>query len=532
VPTRGDQWPEPTETFGVRLTSVSGPGLPAFELGAGGGALIDDDPDVAQSIPFHCLVETGALCATAPAAPTNVVGVAGDGSVTVSWAAPAQDGGRPITGYRVTASPGGQTCTWSAGPLSCTVAGLSNGTRYTFTVQASNVVGAGPPSAPSPPVVPRAPAPRFVPMDPIRILDSRPTSNVGPYTTPWSAGTTRRVRVAGTGGVPADARAVTLNVTVTATTSSSFLSIWPSGQDRPTVSSVNWQPGWTIANSVTVKPGADGQINLFNQAGSVHVVIDVVGYYALGPHAGLVPVGPARILDSRAGSQVGPYATPWAASTTRDVLVAGIEGVPAGARAVVLNVTVTGTTGSSYLSVWPKGQARPIVSSLNWQSGWTIANSVTVKVGTGGMVRMFNRAGSAQVVVDVVGYFEQGGGHPFHPVDPVRVQDSRPGSQVGPYSTPWLAGVTRDVEVSAAGVPKEAAAVLLNVTATGTTGSSFLTLWRPGQPRPAASSLNWQPGWTIPNAATVAIGASRKVNVYNARGSVDVVADVSGWYGE
>ncbi len=212
--------------------------------------------------------------------------------------------------------------------------------------------------------------------------------------------------------------------------------------------------------------------------------------------------------------------------------MAGIEGVPAGVRAVVLNVTVTSTTDSSYLSVWPTGQARPIVSSLNWQPGWTIANSVTVKVGTGGMVRMFNRAGSAQVVVDVVGYFEQGAGYPFHPIDPVRVQDSRPGSQVGPYSTPWGAGATRDVDVSGVGVPKDAAAVVLNVTATGTTGSSFLTLWQPGWSRPFTSSLNWQPGWTIPNAATVAIGASRRVNVYNARGSVDVVADVSGWYGE
>jgi putative cell wall-binding protein len=92
-----------------------------------------------------------------PGAPTAVLATAGNASATVSWSAPASDGGSPFTDpyfYTVTSSPGGQTCTWTMGPLSCTVAGLTNGTPYTFTVTATSVIGTGSPSAVSNSVTP------------------------------------------------------------------------------------------------------------------------------------------------------------------------------------------------------------------------------------------------------------------------------------------------------------------------------------------------------------------------------------------
>jgi hypothetical protein len=283
---------------------------------------------------------------------------------------------------------------------------------------------------------------------------------------------------------------------------------------------------------VTVKVGAGGKVSVFNSRGQADVVVDVVGYYRSGLGAGFTSLDPVRILDSRPGSQVGPFSSPWGAGVTRDVTVAGVGGVPVDAEAVVLNVTVTGTTDRSYLSVWPAGQARPTVSSLNWQPGWTIPNSVTVKVGAGGKVSVFNSRGQADVVVDVVGYFKTGSGSSFHPLDPVRILDSRSGSQVGPFSSPWGAGVTREVTVTqVGGVPTTAAAVLMNVTVTGTTDRSYLSVWPKGQTRPTVSSLNWQPAWTIPNAVTAAVGSGGNIRVFNNRGQTDVIADVAGWYG-
>ena len=90
------------------------------------------------------------LAAAVPQPPTAVAGVAGDAKVTVSWTAPADDGGSPVLEYVATAIPGGASCTTSS--TSCVVSGLANGTGYTFTVTARNAIGISAPSAPSAPV--------------------------------------------------------------------------------------------------------------------------------------------------------------------------------------------------------------------------------------------------------------------------------------------------------------------------------------------------------------------------------------------
>src|SRR5450755_3112039 len=94
------------------------------------------------------------FAATAPSAPTAVKATPGNTQAVVTWTAPAT-GGTPITGYTVTSAPGGFTAS-TTGAKTATVAGLSNGTAYTFTVTATNSVGTGPASTASAPVTPAA----------------------------------------------------------------------------------------------------------------------------------------------------------------------------------------------------------------------------------------------------------------------------------------------------------------------------------------------------------------------------------------
>jgi hypothetical protein len=194
---------------------------------------------------------------------------------------------------------------------------------------------------------------------------------------------------------------------------------------------------------------------------------------------------------------------------------------------------------ASYVTVFPQGTSRPIASNLNFVANETVPNRVIVKVGSTGMVSFFNPVGSVNVVADVGGWFTDAtstaGGSRFVGVAPARILDTRESN--GGLPSPLGAGQTIGVMVAGnGGVPAMSdavppTAVVLNVTATGGTYQSYLTAWPSGAARPLASDLNFLPNQSVPNLVVVQLGPDGKVDLFNALGSVNVVADVVGWYG-
>lgn len=202
--------------------------------------------------------------------------------------------------------------------------------------------------------------------------------------------------------------------------------------------------------------------------------------------------------------------------------------MPATATTAVLNVTVTGSTAGSFLTVWPSGVAKPNASNLNFAAGQTTANLVVVKIGTDGNINLATAVGSTHVVIDVVGYFDPTGGARFHPMTPTRILDDR--SSLG-LAGPWGPDQTRSLVVGGtASIPADASAVVTNVTVTNASAGSFVTLFPHGATLPGSSTINFGPGQTIANLAIPSIGTASSVDIYNKAGSVDIIADVVGFY--
>jgi hypothetical protein len=261
-------------------------------------------------------------------------------------------------------------------------------------------------------------------------------------------------------------------------------------------------------------------------------------------------ITPTRICDTRAAqtgvvaaNQCNHSGTGTGTLGAAGTLTITVPGLPAGATAVVLNVTVTNTTAASYLTAWPTGTIQPLVSNLNWVAGEVVPNLVEVTLGSSNQVSFYNYAGSTDVVVDLEGYVASAaaGTGLYSPLPPARICDTR-AEQIGVVAanqcnhngtaTGTLGNTATSVQVTGeGGVPATGvSAVVLNVTVTNTTAASYLTIWPTGATQPLVSNLNWVAGETVPNRVIVPVGTGGQVSVYNYGGSTDVVIDVGGWF--
>ncbi len=362
------------------------------------------------------------------------------------------------------------------------------------------------------------------------------------------------ITVAGLGGVPGTgATAAVLNVTVIDAAGPGYLSVYPAGQDPPTASNLNFTAGETVANLVEVVLSSGGQASLVTSAIGANVVVDVEGF--VGPASGsstaglYEPLSPARICDTRSGNPSGLSGVDaqcngqsFQGGVARTVQVEGAGNVPSsGVEAVVLNVTVTGPTSGGFLTAYGAGSNRPTASNLNFVAGKTVPNRVIVPVGSSGQIALYASAGTLNVIVDVGGWYTDGlttanGSLPFTAMAPSRICDTRSGSGEPDAGSTLAPGEVLTVQVAGVGgVPatnssSPPTAVVVNVTATGTTAGSYFTVYPDGTPRPTASDLNFTAGETVSNLVVVKLGAGGAIDVYNLAGSANAIVDVVGWY--
>jgi hypothetical protein len=442
-------------------------------------------------------------------------------------------------------------CFISYGPYEYNLTLLSFGT-CSITANQSGSVGyaAAPAVTQTFTVLPSTPPLQLVTVAPCRIMDTRNAN--GPLGGPFiAAGETRSIPIpSGPCGIPANALAYALNVTVVPRTGSlGYLTVWPTDQSQPPLAStLNSPDGSILANAAIVQACTAGAVSAF-ATDDTELIIDINGDFV--PPASdtlqFYPLPPCRVLDTRnpEGAFGGPALAGGGARSFE--IVSSSCGVPAGAAAYSLNTTVVPHGELGYLTAWPTGEPQPSVSTLNSLDGTVLANAAIIPAGTGGAVSFF-ATNATDVVVDINGYFAApgSGGLNFYASAPCRMVDTRNPPTYAfnweddIYSQTFLGaptlggGMDRTFGLAAAlcGLPyyPSVQAYSLNMTVVPQGALGYLTTWPTGGSQPVVSTLNALKGQVVANAAIVPAGTFSAIDVF-VTNTTDLIIDTNGFFG-
>ncbi len=369
---------------------------------------------------------------------------------------------------------------------------------------------------------------KFVTLPPCRVVDTRNPNGTfgGPEI---QGGTARSFPLAQSGNpcnIPSNAVAYSLNVTVVTTGHLGYLTIWPTGEGQPIVSTMNSPDGRTKANAAIVPAGtSSGSVSVY-VSDTTNVILDIDGYFATSGSSTLefYPLTPCRVVDTRGpdGDLGGPYLQ---GQQVRNFPVLESDClIPNTAAAYSMNFTVL-PKGSrlGYLTVWPVGEIQPSVSTLNDPTGTNVANAALVPAGMNGEIATYV-TNDTDLLIDVDGYFAPAvtGGLSFYALTPCRVLDTRSGGGLfsGELSIP--------VQTSPCGPPSTAQGYVLNATAIPHGALNFLTLWPDSENQPQVSTLNAKDGATTSNMAIVP-NVDGKTDAW-AQGTTQLILDISGYF--
>lgn len=367
---------------------------------------------------------------------------------------------------------------------------------------------------------------QFIPLTPCRVVDTRGPD--GPFGGPSIEGGTFRsfALPQGNCGIPATAAAYALNLTVVPHGRLGYLTIWPSGQPQPTVSTMNSPDGRTKANAAIVPGGTNEAVSVY-VSDTTDVVLDINGYFVPLPNQDALafyPLTPCRVVDTR--GPYGPLGGPsLAGGSQRDFPVLQATGcnIPDAAQAYSMNFTVVPKHALGYLTVWPTGEPQPVVSTLNDPTGTTVANAAVIPAGSSGDISAYVTA-DTDLIVDINGYFAPPGqgGLSFYVPTVCRVYDSRQ------FYGPWQGERTLGITTTGCSIPSTAQAFLLNATALPINPLGYLTLWPDTEQQPQVSTLNAPDGAVTSNMAIVP-NVNGSIDAY-ASGTTHLILDSSGYF--
>ena len=414
----------------------------------------------------------------------------------------------------------------------------------------------------------------YHPVTPARVLDTRQPGSSPTGVRGFGASNAFTVQITGANtiagvpsGVPAsDVLGVVATITVAGTNRSGYLTAYPAGSALPNASNVNFLAGADASNLALLRPGANGQVTIDLETdgsapaagGSAHVLIDVVGWFSTSSSVSrgsrLVSLAPGRVLDTRTG--VGAALGPVGPGVDIALKIRGANAtaperagyIPAdpNVSGVILNITATGASADTFVSVQPDAfSGFPSTSSVNSRAGQTKANLVMVPVGADGNIHLFNAYGNVHLLADVVGYYLNGvadesrAGRVVPISSPFRVIDTRGGARPGKLGSgqeePWDFNAFEQT-VTLAGVPVgDIDSLMMNFTAADLSfpysvgrDETYLSVYPGGTALPGSSTVNLRPDQkAVPNFAVATLSGDNRLNVYQDNGFVHYIADVA-----
>ena len=370
---------------------------------------------------------------------------------------------------------------------------------------------------------------QFIAATPCRVVDTRNPN--GPFGGPAIQGNTSRSFVIPQNpncNIPSSA-AYSLNVTVVPHGPLGYLTIWPTGQNQPVVSTMNSPDGRIKANAAIVPAGSQGAVSVY-VTDTTDVILDIDGYFATPGQDTyeFYPLMPCRVVDTRGpnGHLGGPFLH---AQMERDFPVlespclVGLNQP----LAYSFNFTVVPHPAGQplgYLTVWPEGQPQPLVSTLNNSTATLVANAAIVPAGTGGAIATY-ASDNTDLVIDINGYFAAPtqNGLSLYPVTPCRAYDSRNNN-----GQPFRGERTVNIVGSTCAPSVNAQAYVLNATVVPSGSLGYLTLWPDGENQPVVSTLNATDGLITSNMAIVP-NMDGSIDAY-ASDLTQLILDISGYF--